>query len=246
LTANLFFVPSAKLAGSIARLDGAEHHHLRVARLRPGDTIGLFDEEGNRVRAEIEAVNGEATRLRILQRERPEDVPLSLTLVQSLLKSKTMDDVVEQAAEWGLGAVVPVSSERTIVKVEGREDRKVERWRQIARSAAEQCKSGRVPRVDPPRPLAALLADPPPGRRIVLSEHGGRPLKDILAGAPSPAAGEIDAWVLLVGPEGGWSEREIEAIVRAGFEAASLGPHILRAGTAAIGAAAIIIHQRGF
>jgi 16S rRNA (uracil1498-N3)-methyltransferase len=80
---------------------------------------------------------------------------------------------------------------------------------------------------------------------VVLSEHGGRALKDILTEAPVPPAGTPDEWVLLLGPEGGWAERELEAIAAAGFEAASLGPQILRAGTAALSAAAILLHQRG-
>jgi 16S rRNA (uracil1498-N3)-methyltransferase len=156
-----------------------------------------------------------------------------------------MDEVVEGAAEWGVRALIPVSSERTVVKFVDREERKAERWKQVARAAAEQCKSGRVPEIAPPCPLASLLADPPAGRLVVLSEHGGRALKDILAEASIPPAGTPEEWVLLLGPEGGWSEKELEAITAAGFEAASLGSQILRAGTAALSAAAILLHQRG-
>lgn len=246
MTANLFFIPSARTAGSTARLTGAGHHHLRAARVRAGDIVWLFDEEGTRIRAEIEAVTPAATRLRLLERERPADVRLRVTLIQSVLKNKAMDDVVEQAAEWGVQAVVPVFSERTVVKLGDREDKKTERWRQIARAAVEQCKSGRIPSIDPPRALADVLKNPPPGGKIVLSEHGGRALKDILAGRPVPAEGAKESWILLLGPEGGWSERELDASAAAGFEAASLGPRILRAGTAAVSAAAVVIHLRGF
>jgi len=245
LTANLFFVPSVRTARSTARLTGAEHHHLRAARVRAGDIVWLFDEEGIRIRAEIEGVTPAATRLRILERARPADVRLRVTLVQSVLKNKAMDDVIERAAEWGIQVVVPVFSERTVVKLGEREDKKTERWHQIARAAVEQCKSGRAPSIVPLRALADVLKDPPAGRKIVLSEHGGRALKDILAGRPVPGEGEEESWVLLLGPEGGWSERELDAIAAAGFEAASLGPQILRAGTAAVSAAAIVIHLRG-
>ena len=245
MTACLFFVPAAKADGPEVLLDGAELRHLRAARIQAGQTVWLFDEEGTRIRAEVQAISSGGARLMILERERPRDARLRLTLVQSVLKNKAMDDVVEGAAEWGVRALIPVSSERTVVKFVDREERKAERWKQVARAAAEQCKSGRVPEIAAPRPLAEILADPPSGRLVVLSEHGGRALKDILAEAPVPPAGTPEEWVLLLGPEGGWSEKELEAIAAAGFEAASLGPQILRAGTAALSAAAILLHQRG-
>ena len=245
MTASLFFVPAAKADGPEVLLDGAELRHLRAARIQAGQTVWLFDEEGTRIRAEVQAISSGGARLMILERERPRDARLRLTLVQSVLKNKAMDDVVEGAAEWGVRTLIPVSSERTVVKFVDREERKAERWNQVARAAAEQCKSGRVPEIAPPRPLAEILADPPSGRLVVLSEHGGRALKDILAEAPVPPAGTPEEWVLLLGPEGGWSEKELEAIAAAGFEAASLGPQILRAGTAALSAAAILLHQRG-
>ena len=245
MTACLFFVPAAKADGPEVLLDGAELRHLRAARIQAGQTVWLFDEEGTRIRAEVQAISSAGARLMILERERPHDARLRLTLVQSVLKNKAMDDVVEGAAEWGVRALIPVSSERTVVKFVDREERKAERWKQVARAAAEQCKSGRVPEIAAPRPLAEILADPPSGRLVVLSEHGGRALKDILAEAPVPPAGTPEEWVLLLGPEGGWSEKELEAIAAPGFEAASLGPQILRAGTAALSAAAILLHQRG-
>jgi 16S rRNA (uracil1498-N3)-methyltransferase len=245
LTASLFFIPAEKTEGPDILLSGPELRHLRAARIQAGQTVWLFDEEGTRLKAEVEAISSAAARLRVLERERPEDSRVRLTLVQSVLKNKAMDEVVEGAAEWGVRAFLAVSSERTVVKFADREEHKAERWRQVARSAAEQCKSGRVPEIAPPLRLADLLADPPAGRRVVLSEHGGRALKDILAEAPIPPAGTPDEWVLLLGPEGGWSEKELEAIAAAGFEAASLGSQILRAGTAALSAAAILLHQRG-
>ncbi len=245
MTASLFFVPGAKTAGSAVRLDGAELHHLRAARVRTGQSIWIFDEEGTRIRADVESISAVSARLRLLERQSPQDARLRLTLIQSVLKNKSMDEVIERAAEWGVRTIIPVSSERTVVKIGDREDRKAERWRQIARAAAEQCKSGRVPLISPPLPLASVLAEPPPGRKIVLSEHGGRALKYILAETPAPPTGTPEDWVLLLGPEGGWSERDLDAIAAAGFEAASLGPQILKAGTAAVSAAAIVLHQRG-
>jgi 16S rRNA (uracil1498-N3)-methyltransferase len=245
LTASLFFVPAEKLAGDAVLLEGAELRHLRAARIQPGQGLDLFDERGTRVRAEVESISAAGARLRVLERGRLGEARLRLTLAPSVLKYKAMDEVVERAAEWGVAALAAVISEHTVVKLDERGERKVERWRQIARAAAEHCKSGRIPDIAAPRPLAGFLADPPPGRRVLLSEHGGRPLKDILAEAPGPEAGRLEEWVLLLGPEGGWTAKEVEAAAAAGFEPASLGPQILRAGTAAVSAAAILLHQRG-
>ncbi len=245
MTASLFFIPAVKMAGSMLRLEGADLHHLRAARITAGQILWLFDEEGTRTRAEVESISSVSAQLRLLDRESPRDARLRLTLIQSILKHKSMDEVVEQSAEWGVRNLIPVTTERTIVKIGDRQDRKAERWRQIALAAAEQCKSGRVPAIAPPRPLGEVLAEPPEGYKVVLSEQGGRALKDILAERPAPPSGTPEDWVLLLGPEGGWSERELDAIGAAGFEAASLGPQILRAGTAALSAAAIVLHFRG-
>ena len=245
MTASLFFVPAGKTAGTTVRLDGAELHHLRAARIKAGQIVWLFDEEGTRIRADVLSISSGSAQLRLLERERPRDARLRLPLVQAVLKNKFMDEVVERAAEWGVRKLIPVSTERTIVKLGDRQDRKAERWRQIALAAAEQCKSGRVPEIAPPRRLAVVLAEPPEGHKVVLSEHGGRPLRDILEEPAIPPPGTSEDWVLLLGPEGGWSERELDAIGAAGFEAASLGPQILRAATAALSAAAIVFHFRG-
>ncbi len=109
-------------------------------------------------------------------------------------------------------------------------------------AAAKQCKSGRVPRIEPVQGLDAFLAGRRPGRKVLLSEGGGRPLRE-LAAEPAPVEGG-ESWTLLVGPEGGWAEGEVEAAAQAGFVPASLGRRILRASTAALSAAAILIHAR--
>ena len=245
MTAKLFFVPAGRLGESTAVLTGAEHRHLRAARIKAGDDVWLFDENGTRIRAAVEAISAASTRLRLLQREPPEESRLRVILVPAVLKNKAMDEVMERAAEWGVAEVRPVSSERTVVKLDEREDKKAERWRQIARAAAEQCKSGRIPVIFAPVPLSAVLTAALPGRKVVLSERGGLPLKTILASTPRPEGNSPDAWVLLIGPEGGWSDGELDAAADAGFEAGSLGSHILKAGTAALSAVAILVHERG-
>jgi len=245
VTANLFFVAKARLGGSECVLEGPEHHHLgRVARLRLGETVWLFDEEGGKVQARVESVGPARTRLSLGRRVAPGASGPVVTLAQSLLKNKAMDDVVSGAVEWGVAALQPVLAARSVVRLDGAGERKIDRWRQVALAAAKQCKSGRVPDFGLPVGLDELLSRPPAGTAVVLAEHGGRPFKEALAEIPLPAEPGRDVWTVLVGPEGGFESREIEMAAAAGYEPVSLGPNILRAETAALGAVAVLMHAR--
>jgi 16S rRNA (uracil1498-N3)-methyltransferase len=247
VTANLFFLEKDRLSGAECLLEGPEHHHLgRVARLRPGDEVWLFDEEGGKVQARVEEVGPDMTRLKLGLRLDPGSSGPRVSLVQSLLKNKAMDEVVSGAVEWGVAAILTVLAERSVVRLEDGGGRKLERWRQVALAAAKQCKSGRLPAFEPPLPLASFLAGDRAGRKVVLTEHGGRPFKDVIAAAVVPPASADDAWLVLIGPEGGFSEGEVGAAVAAGYEPVSLGASILRAETAALSAVAILIHARSF
>jgi 16S rRNA (uracil1498-N3)-methyltransferase len=243
LTSNHFFVSRDRIDGSTAVLQGSENHHFgRVLRGRTGDEVWLFDEDGVRYRARVDSLTRVETRLAILEKRPPLAIRTRLVLAQALLKAKTMDDVVQRSAELGAARIVPVESDRSISRPEEKAERKAERWARIALEAAKQSRGGRPPAVDRPVPLAVFLADPPPGRRIVLTERRGAYLRDIVAAAAA-AGGPPDAAVLLVGPEGGWTEAEEGDIIRAGFEAVSLGLTILRAETASLGALAILAHH---
>lgn len=246
MTANLFFLEKSRALGPDCVLEGPEHHHLgRVARVRPGDEVWLFDEEGGKVKARVESVGTERTRLRLGLRVPPGTGGPTVALAQALLKNKAMDEVIAGAVEWGVAAILPVLAERSVVRLDDGGERKIERWRQVALAAAKQCKSGRLPAFEPPADLSGFLAAARPGRKLILTEHGGRPLRDALAAVPAAGgADQADAWLLLIGPEGGFSEVEVEAASAAGYEPVSLGSNILRAETAALSAIAILVHAR--
>ena len=240
MTANHFFIARRDVSGPSGRLSGPEHHHLsRVARMRPGDEVRLFDETGTMYTARIASLGPDATDLVILSSEPAGSPRTKLTLGQSVLKAGAMESVVQKATELGVFAIAPLLSRRSVVKASGEGGRRVERWARIALAAAKQSHTGRVPRIYEPAALAAFLAADPPGEKLVLTERGGTPFREILAGAGSsrPAAA-----VILVGPEGGWESSEEAEILRAGFRAVSLGGTILRAETAAISAAAMAMH----
>lgn len=245
MTANQFYVPRMTREASRVILQGEEHRHLaKAARVRAGETVWLFDDSGGRCQARVESVGEGRTELAVLKWEDPEAPRTKVVLAQSLVEAKKLELILEKAAELGCSDFVPVVSARSLRPAEERSGRKLDRWGKIAREAAKQSKGRTATAVHPPRTLKDLLREPPAGTRLFLSEHGGRPLRDILIPLASRAEGDGPpaAAVLLVGPKGGWTEGEEKEIRQAGFEAVTLGRRILRAETAALAAAAMIIH----
>jgi 16S rRNA (uracil1498-N3)-methyltransferase len=243
VTANQFYVPAIAKGADRIVLGGEEHRHLaRSARVRAGETVWLIDAEGRRAFARVERVGDERTELAVLALEEPDAPRTRVALAQALVEAKTLETILEKAAELGCTDFIPVVSARSLRAPKERTDRKLERWKRIVREAAKQCKGRLVTSVHPPRPLAALLREPPPGLRLFLSEHGGRPLRDVVAGPEATPRRPPPAAVLLVGPTGGWTEKEEGDIRGAGFVAVSLGRRILRAETAAIAGSALIVH----
>ena len=242
MTSNRFLVKSANLDLPYARLDGEEHHHLsRVLRARPGDRVWLVEERGSSFRAEVIEVGRERTRLRILEREEPGTAGIRLALGQALIRSKNMDLVVQKATELGVQEIVPVEASRSVLKLEGREGHKVQRWRKVAREAAKQSQRADVPLILPPQPFSDFLESRKEPRRLILCERQGSPLRALLFSPPvDPPSREIPGIILLVGPEGGWSEDEQHQAIGKGYEAVSLGARILRSETAALAALAAI------
>jgi 16S rRNA (uracil1498-N3)-methyltransferase len=243
VTANQFYVPDLEKNASHVVLQGEEHRHLaKAARVRAGETVWLFDAAGSRCLARVDAVGESRTELAVLKFEGPETPRTRVILALCLLEAKKLEMVLEKSSELGCSDFVPVVSARSLKASEERLERKLDRWRRIAREAAKQCKVRTTTTPHPPRALKDLLLEPPAGRRLFLSEHGGLPLRTIVAGSGAPAGEPPVSVVVLVGPKGGWTEGEEKDIRRAGFEAVSLGCRILRAETAALAAAAMIIH----
>jgi 16S rRNA (uracil1498-N3)-methyltransferase len=240
LTSNHFFIEKTRVAGKSATLEGLEHRHLsKAARCRVGDVVWLFDEEGTKYRARVEGLDPVRTTLAILEKTNSEETRTRIMIGQSLLKAKAMDFIVQKATELGAFAFIPILSSRSIAKIGEQAEKKVARWAKIAREAAKQAKTGMVPRIEPVEALAEILGSKVASKKIFLSERSGRYLRDLVSG---PSAGPPPDAIILVGPEGGWTEEEEAAIIRSGFEAASLGKSVLRAETASLSALAILTH----
>jgi 16S rRNA (uracil1498-N3)-methyltransferase len=243
LTSNQFYVPKVEPGASSVFLEGSEHRHLaKAARVRAGDTIWLFDDEGTRYRARVESVSAERTELRVMERTEPEGPRVRLSLVQALLPARQMEWTLQKIAELGFSEFIPVETERSIRSPRDRSGRKVERWSKIAREAVKQSKGAAVPRVREAASLREFLVGPRRGLWLFLNERGGTLLREILT-SPEYAGDLVPTEVVFcVGPEGGWSDDEVERFLAAGFEPVSLGTRVLKAETAAIAAAAMFAH----
>jgi len=243
VTANQFYLPRIAKGADRIVLEGDEHRHLaKAARVKAGDIVRLFDGLGARCRARVETLGEDRTELAVLEFEEPETVRTQVVLAPCLIEAKKLETVLEKAAELGCSDFVPVVSARSLRSPAERSGRKLGRWERIARESVKQSKGGRTTVVHPPRTLKDLLREPPAGAKLFLSEHGGRPLREIVAGCGPDRRDPPSSAVLLIGPKGGWTVGEEKDIRGAGFEAVTLGRRILRAETAALAAAAMIVH----
>jgi 16S rRNA (uracil1498-N3)-methyltransferase len=244
VTATRFNVERKNIRPPFAWLEGSEHHHLsKVLRRRPGQRVLLADEDGNTYSAEVVEVGAARTRLKLLGQTPPERAAVTVILAQSLLKAKKMDMVVQKATELGVDVLVPLVTDRSVVKLAGDEDHKVERWRKIVREAAKQSRRSLRPEVLPPQTFREFLARRSETRKLILTENSGKAMRDVLTSGPGQVAGGgVPTVLLVVGPEGGWTkEEEAESLTR-GFEAVSLGKRPLRSETAALAALAMVSH----
>ena len=227
-----FFCPQAlPRTGEIELPQAAAHHADRVLRMRPGDTLTLFDGQGEQVRARLLSV-GRGARAELLEWSGPRtESPLELVLVQSLASGDKMDWVVRKAVELGVSRIIPLAAERSVLKLSGqRAEKRLRHWRQIVISACEQCGRNRLPDVALLTALPGYLAGTEGCRRLVLAPRGGQRLSELQRGA-----GPVH---LLVGPEGGWSDHESAQMQAVGCESVSIGPRVLRTETAGLAAAA--------
>jgi 16S rRNA (uracil1498-N3)-methyltransferase len=219
-----------------AELDGDEAEHLtRVLRAEIGQQYEICD--GARLYlSEIIEARKHAVRFRILEELPVAEPAVRISLLMSLIKFERFEWMIEKATELGVATIVPVQAERSEKGLELAARKRVERWRKVARAASQQARRVHLPEIQAPVGLARALSGE--GRRIYLEEAPGCPL--LLKAVSDPKAGEAVA--ILVGPEGGWTDRERAQLVAASWAPVSLGPHILRAETAAIAAVAVLSH----
>jgi 16S rRNA (uracil1498-N3)-methyltransferase len=225
------FVPGGLQAGASIDLPADTAAHIvKVLRARSGDALILFNGEGAEYLGAIDSVRGSRVSVllseaRIAERESP----LEIILVQAIPRGDRMDFVVQKATELGVSRIVPVLSSRSVVRLNERQyESKLDHWRGVAISACEQCGRNRLPLIDPPLELLDHLgASGGPATRWVLDPDCAP------AASLAPPAGAVE---ITVGPEGGFSPQELDAMRLAGLSGLRMGPRILRTETAALAA----------
>ncbi|HWJ04239.1 MAG TPA: 16S rRNA (uracil(1498)-N(3))-methyltransferase [Steroidobacteraceae bacterium] len=223
--------PDADLALPAA----AANHVARVLRLREGATIVAFDGSGGDFQCEILAVKGDRVLVRVGARASGlAESPLHITLVQAVSRSERMDWTLQKATELGVRTIVPVLSTRSVVRLDERQaEKKLRHWQALVAAACEQCGRSVLPEVRPPQELARHLATAArDGERYVLSPTGATSLAGLTGVGPRVE--------LLIGPEGGLEDTEIERAVASGYAPVRLGPRVLRTETAGIVALAVL------
>lgn len=207
-------------------LDPRAGRHLgRVLRARRGDPVVLFNGDGNDYAGSVVETGRDAVSVRLeARRALDNETPLRVTLAQGIARGERMDYTLQKAVELGVSEIAPLVCERTEVKLSGKRlEKRIAHWRGVIANACEQSGRAVVPPLHPPRPLRDYLKRAPVGPRLVL-----RPDAERGPSALSPG----ERVTLLIGPEGGLSEREIDGARRAGFTPLRLGPRVLRTETA--------------
>ena len=234
-------VPGPLRQGRSHTIEGdAANHIARVLRLEPGDALTVFDGRGGEHAARIDAIRKGAVVVEVQEQATSNrESPLSLTLAQGVSRGERMDWVVQKATELGVTRIVPVLTERTVVKLDSRQsERKVQHWQGISVAACEQSGRTRVPEIAAPQPLEACVRGFDAGAtRVLLSPSGSLRIADLKR--------EQGGVVVLIGPEGGLAESEQQSALDAGFVAVRVGPRVLRTETAAIAALTLLQHQFG-
>ena len=223
------FVDQPLAEGEELPLPSAAARHAQVRRVQPGDRLVLFNGRGGEWAAQVLAMGRQVVTVRVqsyadVQRELPQHV----TLAVGMPANERMDWLVEKATELGVARIIPLHTERSVLRLAGeRAQRKREHWQAVAVAACEQSGRTCLPRIDDVQPLrdylAGLPSEPPQeAQRWMLS-------LDAQAVVPRPSSGSI---IVLSGPEGGFTSAEEALACQAGFAIIRLGPRVLRAETA--------------
>lgn len=231
-----FYCPQPLTSGATIDLPESVAHHLHVVRMQPGAALTLFDGRGGQYAATLLEIGKKRASATVLDHEALEvELPYAVTLAQGLPEGSKMDWIIEKAVEMGVARVQPLAAQRSVVRLSGeRAEKRQAHWQEVAVAASEQSGRNRVLEVEPLRDCMAWMAGTAVGTRILLSPRGQGSL------AAWAHANPAQAVCLLIGPEGGFNEREEAAAIEAGALALTMGPRILRTETAGIAAVAAL------
>lgn len=229
------------------RLTGPEAFHLsKVLRHKPGDVITVLDGKGGRFEGVIDKIEGETVTGRIVKKLSSPKKSAELRLFQGLLKASHWDDVLDKATQLGVASITPILTPRTVVVLrEGKAAAKKDRWQRVVEAATKQCQRPTVPVVkDPAEFRDAIRASKAEEGAVTLVAWEGL-CGESAADKLKLALADAKAVNLFIGPEGGFTDEEIEIADSLGCTAFGLGPRVLRAETAAAAACAVVQYELG-
>lgn len=210
------------------------HHMLHVLRMREQELIRVVDERGQVFLAQVKR-NDDTLAQAIIKEELPPSAPVvHITLALALIKGERWDYAIQKACELGVSQIQPIVCERCVVKVkEDGLEKKLRRWNKIALEACEQCKRSDLVEVNPPLLLRELAKENAQLKLVAYenADHKADALRHIVSEHP-----DVEEILVVIGPEGGFTQAEFNFLVEQGFCCMSLGPRILRAETAALAA----------
>lgn len=228
-----FYVDFALSPDSVVELPDNVVRHLNVLRVKNTEEIVLFNGNGKSYPALPEVLEKRRASVRILREEATDnESPLNITLVQAVSAAERMDFTLQKSVELGVAEIRPVISERCVVRLSGeRAEKRVARWQEIVVSACEQSGRNIVPKVLPLTTYAQALQQlPQETTKLLMSLNRAQKLSDV-----RPQSGKV---VFMVGPEGGWTEKEEQQAFDARFQSVTLGKRVLRTETASLAAIA--------
>ena len=219
-------------------------HILNVMRMEIGDKLTICDGQSNDYLCRICETGKNCLKAKIEETTKSESEPKTkITLYQGLPKSDKMELIIQKCVEIGVCRIVPVITERAVVKIEkgAKEDKKTERWQKIAESAAKQSGRGIIPAVERPMKFKEAIEEAVKnGEAIIPYENEkDRGLKEFVKNSKAENIG------IFIGPEGGFDTKEIEFAVENGVMSVTLGKRILRTETAGIVTSAIVLYELG-
>ena len=241
-----FFVSPKAIAGGMVILNREIAHQLRnVLRLQPGSEIVVLDDSGREYDVTLTRLSRDGAAGQISgQRLCPNEPRISLTLYACLIKGERFEWVLQKGTELGVSRFVPVISERTVLRDPARVEKRRPRWARIVREAAEQSRRARLPVLERAMSFPDACAESVDRHDRVLlpwEETTEGSLGDAVRDGPTA----VERIALIVGPEGGFTLQEVAQAQERGIQVVTLGPRILRAETAGIVAAALVMGALG-
>ena len=223
---------------SVVLSEDQSHYLNKVLRMQVGRELIAFDGKGGEYNAEIIEITKKAVTIQTREFQNiNKESPLNLTLAIGVSRGERMDWVLQKATELGVTQIVPLITERTEVKLGGeRSDKKMEHWQQILISACEQCQRNLLPNLTEPKTLDDWITTASADKKFVLHHRDNKGL---------PEKATLNSVCLLIGPEGGLSDEEIQKAVSHGFDPLTLGPRVLRTETAPVAAISLVQYLWG-